>query len=179
VAEKKKKQEEAEVANGADSETAPAAEPKKKGGIAGAIVTPLIVGAASFGTVFLLPTQNAPLASESHSAATTAPLTPHDFMPKNLDVVELKEFIVSIRDGKNILRMSLALEVPNEVRGEVNPNELRLRDAFMGYLRAVEVSELQDPDFLPQLRAQLLRRSRLVLGQDKVAGILITDFLIR
>lgn len=179
MAEKKKKQKDAEVAETAGSETMPAADPKKKGGIAGAIVTPLIVGAVSFGTVFLLPTNEALPLSVSHDAVASETLTAHELMPTNLDVVEMKEFVVSIHDGKNILRMRLALEVPKEARDEVDPNELRLRDAYMGYLRAVDIAELQDPDFLPQLRAQLLRRSKLVLGQDKVAGILITDFLIR
>jgi hypothetical protein len=49
----------------------------------------------------------------------------------------------------------------------------------MSYLRAVDVEQLADVSFLPQLRAQLLRRAKLVLGEDNVTGILVTDFLIR
>lgn len=179
MAEKKKKQKKAEVADQAESATAPAQDSKKKGGILGAIVTPLIVGAVSFGTVFLLPSPETDMSDGVSDAAAAETPSAHDFIPKNLGIVEMNEFVVSIRDDKHILRMRVALEVPKDVLLEVDPNELRLRDAFMGYLRAVEISELQNPDFLPQLRAQLLRRSKLVLGQDKVAGILITDFLIR
>jgi len=179
VAETKKKQEVAENAESANPESTSAVDAKKKGGIVGIVLTPLILAAVSFGTVYLLPTAETSTPSSAHDAETSESNDLHDLMPKNLDIVEMDEFVVSIRDDKNILRMSLALEVPKQFREEVNPNELRLRDAFMGYLRAVEVAELQDPAFLPQLRAQLLRRSRLVLGQEKVAGVLITDFLIR
>ena len=179
VAETKKKQEVAENAESANADSIPAADAKKKGGLVGVVLTPLILAAVSFGTVFLLPTAETSAPSSAHGAEASESTDLHDFMPTNLEIVEMDEFVVSIRDDKNILRMSLALEVPKQFYQEVNPNELRLRDAFMGYLRAVEIAELQDPAFLPQLRAQLLRRSRLVLGQEKVAGVLITDFLIR
>ncbi len=179
VAETKKKQEEAENAETANADSMPAANAKKKGGLVGAVLTPLILGVVSFGTVFLLPTPDSETTSSNLEASASASVEPHNLMPENLYIVEMDEFVVSIRDDRNILRMSLALEVPQQFQEEVNPNELRLRDAFMGYLRAVEIAELRDPAFLPQLRAQLLRRSRLVLGQEKVTGVLITDFLIR
>lgn len=179
MAEPKSEQEKAESADSADAETAIPAEPKKKGKLLGAIVTPLILAAVSFGTVYLLPSSEQQVSANTNSSPAVTAKTPHDFMPTDLEIVEMNEFVVSIRDDKNILRMRLALEVPKDVRGEVEANDLRLRDAYMGYLRAVEVEELQDPAFLPQLRAQLLRRSKLVLGPDKVAGVLITDFLIR
>lgn len=179
MAEKKTEQETAENVEAADADSAPEAAPKKKGKLLGAIVTPLILAATSFGTVYLLPTSESTIATGSHTAAASDIATPHDMMPTNLEIVEMNEFVVSIRDDRNVLRMRVALEVPKDIRSEVEANDLRLRDAYMGYLRAVEVSELQDPAFLPQLRAQLLRRSKLVLGPDKVAGVLITDFLIR
>ncbi len=179
MAEKKNEQETAENVEAADADSAPESQPEKKGGILGAIITPLILAAASFGTVYLLPTNEGALPAGSHTAAASNIATPHDMMPTNLEIVEMNEFVVSIRDDRNVLRMRVALEVPKDILSEVEANDLRLRDAFMGYLRAVEVSELQDPAFLPQLRAQLLRRSKLVLGPDKVAGVLITDFLIR
>lgn len=179
MAETKKNREVAESAESVNADSMLATDAKKKGGLVSVVLTPLILGAVSFGTVFLLPTAETGTASSAHDAAASESTDLHDLMPTNLYIVEMDEFVVSIRDDKNILRMSLALEVPKQFSEDVNPNELRLRDAFMGYLRAVEIAELQDPAFLPQLRAQLLRRSRLVLGQEKVAGVLITDFLIR
>lgn len=179
MAEKKNEQEATENVETADADSASTAQPKKKGKLLGAIVTPLILAAVSFGTVYLLPTSEGTIVPASQDEGAAAVTSPHDFMPTNLAIVEMDEFVVSIRDDKNILRMRLALEVPTDLQSEIEANDLRLRDAFMGYIRAIEVAELNDPAFLPQLRSQLLRRARLVLGPDKVAGVLITDFLIR
>jgi flagellar FliL protein len=151
---------------------------KSKGGLIGAIVTPLILGAASFATVYSLPGGEAAPSAE-HDAAPEKPKAEKLYIAKKSAVVELKQFTVSLREDKQVLRIMLALETPESNMENIDPNDLRLRDAFMSYLRAVEMAHLKDAAFLPQLRAQLLRRAKLILGDDKVSGILITEFLIR
>jgi flagellar FliL protein len=152
----------------------------KKGGLIGAILTPILLAAASFGTVYSLPGQEVVIASDDHAEEDTYKAEEHlDFTPKNLEIVELNEFVVSLRQDRQVLRILLALEAPSGSVSSIDPNDLRLRDAFMSYLRAIEVEQLEDVAFMPQLRAQLLRRAKLVLGDENVSGVLITDFLIR
>lgn len=152
----------------------------KKGGLIGAILTPVLLAAASFGTVYSLPGQDVVVTSEDHAEEDTYKAEEHlDFTPKNLEIVELNEFVISLREDRQVLRILLALEAPSSAATSIDPNDLRLRDAFMSYLRAIEPEQLADVAFMPQLRAQLLRRAKLVLGDENVSGVLITDFLIR
>ena len=152
-----------------------------KGGLIGALLTPLILGGVSFAAVFMLPSPTAPYDSDaSEPSAEHEPISDTYEKPDvKTDIVSLDQMTLSINRGQNILRINLALEVPSEKRETVNPADPRLRDAFMGYLRAVDIAGLEDAAFMPQLREQLLRRSKLVLGNETVTAILITDFLIR
>lgn len=151
---------------------------KSKGGLIGAILTPLLLAAASFGTVYSLPGQEI-VPAESHDEEETYAEPTLQIAAKDLGIVELNEFVLSIRQERQVLRILIALEGPESAVSHIDPNDLRLRDAFMSYLRAIDVEQLEDVTFMPQLRAQLLRRAKLVLGDDKVSGVLITDFLIR
>jgi hypothetical protein len=54
-----------------------------------------------------------------------------------------------------------------------------LIDAFTNYLRSVELSDFENPDFYAHMREQLGRRSELVLGGGVSDGVLITEFLLR
>lgn len=54
----------------------------------------------------------------------------------------------------------------------------RVLDVLNGYLRAVEVSELEEPTALVRLRAQMLRRVQMVAGEGRVRDLLVTEFVI-
>ncbi|SPH23430.1 hypothetical protein DEA8626_02493 [Defluviimonas aquaemixtae] len=54
----------------------------------------------------------------------------------------------------------------------------RVLDVLNGYLRAVEVGELEDPTALVRLRAQMLRRVQMVAGEGRVRDLLVTEFVI-
>lgn len=151
------------------------------GGKLATILGPVVLGAASFATVFLLPTADPIMVVEpdSHSQTNDTQDKAEIGLPKDLGVLELAEIIVSIRNEKQILRIGIALEAPRDMLLEIDPNDPRLRDAFMGYLRAIDVEQLQDAAFMAQLRAHLLHRAKLVLNTDSVHSILITDFLVR
>lgn len=162
----------------APAEDGEEASGKSKGGLIGAILTPVLLGAASFGMVYTLPGPDVPVSDyEGEEVMQEAEVVV--FSPPELGIVELNEFVLSIRGDRQVLRILLALEIPKDNVENIDSNDLRLRDAFMSYLRAVEVEQLADVSFLPQLRAQLLRRAKLVLGEANVSGILVTDFLIR
>ena len=54
----------------------------------------------------------------------------------------------------------------------------RVIDVLNGYLRAVEPSILSAPDALTRLRAQMLRRVRMVVGEDRVNDLLVMEFVL-
>ena len=56
--------------------------------------------------------------------------------------------------------------------------EPRVMDVLNSYLRAVEVSDLEDPSALISLRAQMLRRIQLVTGEGRVRDLLIMEFVL-
>ncbi len=151
------------------------------GGKLMAILSPVILGSAAFATVFMLPTPEPALGDQMPPAIETKEQSEsiQIGIPQDLGVIELSEITVSIRNKKQVLRIGIALEVPYETLETIDPDDPRLRDAFMGYLRAIDVAQLEDAAFMAQLRAHLLRRSRLVLDTDTVHSVLITEFLVR
>lgn len=54
----------------------------------------------------------------------------------------------------------------------------RILDVLNGYLRAVPVEELERPAALVLLRAQMLRRVQLVVGDGLVRDLLVTEFVL-
>lgn len=76
------------------------------------------------------------------------------------------------------LRFSAQLEVDKAHRGEVATLMPRVLDVLNSYLRAVEVSDLEDPSALVRLRAQMLRRVQVVAGEGRVRDLLVTEFVL-
>ena len=54
----------------------------------------------------------------------------------------------------------------------------RVVDILNGYLRAVEVSELENPSALVRLRSQILRRLQIVAGEGRIKDVLIMEFVV-
>ena len=67
----------------------------------------------------------------------------------------------------------------SEHMGAVKKAEPMLVDAFVGYLRALTLSDFESADFYPRMREQLAVRSEVVLGPEASHGVLITEFLLR
>ena len=76
------------------------------------------------------------------------------------------------------LRLTAQLEVQKVGKDEVAALMPRILDVLNGYLRAVEVAELEDPDALVRLRSQMLRRIQIVTGEGRVRDLLITEFVL-
>lgn len=76
------------------------------------------------------------------------------------------------------LRFAAKVETSSRALREVSALEPRFSDILNSYLRALEPHELQDPAALMRLRAQLLRRFRMVAGEDQVLDLLITEFVL-
>lgn len=76
------------------------------------------------------------------------------------------------------LRFAGALEVPAAHLGEVQRQMPRVLDLLNGYLRAVDARAFDEPTALVRLRAQMLRRVRIVLGEALVRDLLVTEFVL-
>lgn len=92
--------------------------------------------------------------------------------------VAIDPMVISLgRGARNHLRFNAQLEVDPEKKDDVVNAMPRILDVLNGYLRAVELAELEDPAALIRLRAQMLRRVQLVTGKGYVRDLLITEFV--
>ena len=70
------------------------------------------------------------------------------------------------------------LEVAHDYAAEVEEVLPRVIDVLNSYLRAIEVSDIQNPSALTRLRAQMLRRVQVVAGPGRVNDLLIMEFVL-
>ena len=94
--------------------------------------------------------------------------------------VALDPVVISLpaSGGRDHLRFSAQLEVLPEYLGDVEALKPRIVDVLNSYLRAVELSELEDPTSLMRLRSQMLRRIQVVTGEGRVKDLLIMEFVL-
>jgi flagellar FliL protein len=76
------------------------------------------------------------------------------------------------------LRFLAQLEVTSRYEDEVRGLMPRVVDALNGYLRAVDLADLENPAALVRLRAQMLRRVQMVSGEGRVRDLLIMEFVL-
>ena len=112
-------------------------------------------------------------ASGPEPAAPPEPLEPVSFL-------ELEPLLVSIGGGgaQRHLRFRAHLEVAPGAKGDVEKVAPRVLDVLNGYLRAVPMADLEDPAALIRMRAQMLRRVQLVVGDGRVREALIAEFVL-
>jgi flagellar FliL protein len=67
--------------------------------------------------------------------------------------------------------------VPVAQAEEVARQMPRIVDVLNTYLRALDLPDLEEPAALTRIRAQMLRRIRLVVGADRVNDLLVMEFI--
>lgn len=94
--------------------------------------------------------------------------------------VEIQPMIISVNASpeRRMLRFRAQLEVPLSHREDVTKMLPRVVDVLNSYLRALEVTDLENQAALTRLRAQMLRRVQVVTGQDRVSDFLIMEFVL-
>lgn len=94
--------------------------------------------------------------------------------------VALDPILITFGTGRDRthLRFRTQLEVPKSAVHEVEQLIPRVIDIFNTFLRALTLDELQEPSALTKLRAQMLRRARIVLGEDNINDVLVMEFVL-
>jgi len=138
------------------------------------LVLMLALGGGGFYAVYsgliLAPHDPSESAPEDEHAAPTAP---------DVTFVALDPMIISLgTNGARHLRFSAQIEAPKAYASEVEHLKPRIMDVLNGYLRAVEVRDLEDPTALMRLRAQMLRRVQVVTGDGRINDLLIIEFVL-
>ncbi|MCG3269095.1 flagellar basal body-associated protein FliL [Yoonia sp. I 8.24] len=104
----------------------------------------------------------------------------HTPTPEVATFVALDPLVISLprSGGRDHLRFSAQLEVAPEYADEVAAITPRIVDVLNGYLRAVDLADLEDPAALTRLRGQMLRRVQIVAGEGRVHDLLIMEFVL-
>ena len=93
----------------------------------------------------------------------------------------MQEILVTIGNepATRYVKIKTSVISDNSHVSAVKKAEPMLVDAFVGYLRALQLSDFESADFYPKMREQLAMRSEIVLGADASHGVLVTEFLLR
>lgn len=138
----------------------------------GLVDLPPLPGTASHGTVtddsHAATSAEGPIEADNHADGFKA------------DFVTLEPLVVPLGASADaaLLRTTLVLETTPDRAGEVTAATPRVMDVLNTFLRAVEERVLTDPREMARLRAQMLRRVRLVTPQGAVRDILIQEFVL-
>ncbi|WP_031554736.1 flagellar basal body-associated FliL family protein [Parvularcula oceani] len=153
--------------------------PAKRSGLMGTVLLGVVAAAGGFGVVSFATSSRPAVACEAAPEAEAAP-EEDAVKPAAASYAALDPFAVALAPdaGARTLRIGIALGLTDDHHSLDEADVLRLKDGFMDDLRAVETVVLTDPAAMPQLRERLLGRARTVLGEDLVAELLITDFLL-
>ena len=98
----------------------------------------------------------------------------------DVGVYVIEPFVISIKPSGRIkyLKLGVAIETGPTEAERFFAQGLRIRDALNTYLRAVDMSVLEDPTSLNRIRTQIGRRVGYIVGPSHVRAVLITDFIL-
>lgn len=115
----------------------------------------------------------------SHDEAHVEEVEEAEELP-DLAFVPMETLVINLPQNAQArhLLFTAQLEVEPTYSQEVTDLMPRIVDVLNGYLRAVQLSELEDPTALIRLRAQMLRRVQVVVGEGRVKDILIMEFVL-
>lgn len=155
-------------------------EPTPKKGSKLPLIVGLVLALAGGGGGFFA-VQSGLLGGDQHAeeVAEAAPAE-GDNAAAAVAFVAIDPLIISLPSatGRDHLRFAAQLEVSPEYVVEIEAIKPRIVDVLNGYLRAVELSELEDPTALMRLRGQMLRRVQVVAGDDRIKDLLIMEFVL-
>lgn len=165
-------------------ETTKPDEDAPKGGVKGLIfgmMGAVLLGAAAFFVTYtgIFPTGGGGDAKAVDSHGNPVDIT-HAAGNSGVVFVALDPLIISLGRyaTSRHLRFQAHLEVAPAAESEVQHLLPRVSDVLNTYLRAISEEEMEDPASMNRLRAQMLRRVQVVVGEDNVRDLLITEFVL-
>jgi len=116
--------------------------------------------------------------ADAQAALEPQPAGP-DAIP-DITFVDVQPMTISLNPAANNqhLIFRAKLEVPSQYESDVTLLLPRVVDVLNGYLRALEIGDLESPAALTRLRAQMLRRIQVVTGEGRVNDLLIMEFVL-
>ncbi len=136
------------------------------------LVLALLGGGAGFYAMY-----SGMLSGEAHPEAgqgdTVGALPDIAFVPVDSMIISLGS-----SGQSSHLRFTAQLEVASPYAADVTLLLPRIMDVLNGYLRAIDVAEIEDPGALVRMRAQMLRRIQIVSGEGRVRDLLVTEFVV-
>lgn len=160
-----------------DTDDAPPVDAPRKGrkGLIFGLVGGLVLGGAGFYAIYsglLDPFGGGQQSAGSH-ATGTSDLTNVAFLP-------MEPIMVSLPPGSSARYLRFTGQIETDPASAVEVEQLmpRILDVLNTYLRAVEVTDLEQPAAISRLRAQMLRRVQVVTGEGRVRDLLITEFVL-
>ena len=156
--------------------------PKKKGkkGLLIGLVAMLLLGGGGFFATF-----SGMLSLPIGGGEETAEVEPepeHDGEEAaEIGFVEIPEMLISLGPSarSRYLRLSATLEIDPARQEEVTKLMPRVQDVINSYLQALDEADVERPAAMARMRAHLLRRIRIVAGEDAVRDLLVTEFVLQ
>lgn len=77
------------------------------------------------------------------------------------------------------LKILVQLEVTPGAEEEVAKLMPRIKDVINSYLQALDEADIERPAAMVRMRSHLLRRMKIVMGEEAVRDLLITEFILQ
>ncbi|SDX29260.1 flagellar FliL protein [Ruegeria halocynthiae] len=156
------------------------AEAPKKSGKKGLLLGVILAIAGGIGGYFitasgLLPFGDAEVSKDTEKKGQEAPFAA---LP-DVSFVDLPAVIISVKaaDSRH-LKFHAQLEVNADYAAEVEKMQPRIMDVLNSYLRAIDLTVLEDPLALIRIRGHLHRRIGIVVGEGRVRDVLVMEFVL-
>nr|WP_254446019.1 flagellar basal body-associated FliL family protein [Ruegeria sp. HKCCD7255] len=160
--------------------TADEAEAPKKSGKLGMILGVILALAGAAGGFFATTAGLLPFGSEKPEdmAKTKDEKKDVEALP-DVGFVDQPSVIVSVNAGDSRhLKFHAQLEVNADYIADVEKMQPRIMDVLNNYMRAVELTDLEDSLALMRIRGHLLRRIAIVVGEGRVRDVLVMEFVL-
>ena len=144
------------------------------------LIIGLVLAIAGAGGGYYATSQGLILGTESVEAKAPVETSTKDSKNDGVAFVPMDPLTVSMPRGSQYkhLRFRGELEVAQEFQEEVTKVLPRIVDVLNGYLRALEISDIEGPASLTRLRSQMLRRVQIVSGPGRIQDLLIMEFVL-
>jgi flagellar protein FliL len=160
------------MAEAVEADAPPAAKRSKKPLLFGLLLA-LVMGGGGFYTAFSGMILGAMHEESAGPATEVAALPDIAFVPVDSVIVALAPGA-----GNRHLKFTAQVEVESAYVADVTLLLPRILDVFNSYLSAVDPLSLEDSAAIVRVRAQLLRRIQVVVGEGRVRDLLITEFVL-